>query len=234
MSRITSASLGTATWRAGLADPQLHWKRGRSAWELAVSWESRRLTESGLPPEVELALATSPQLAEAKLLLGIVEHSVRLDTDRTPSQNDLWCMLRTTSGLASVAIEGKAGEDFDKPLSAWLTTGRSGRPQRLAFLRETLGCESEPPGDLRYQLFHRTASAILEARRWGIDRAVMLVQSFAESRTSWEDFAAFGRYLGLATGRNCATPPRDTQGIDLHLAWVDSPQATDAQAGLAV
>jgi hypothetical protein len=52
MTRIASASLGTSVWRAGLADPYLHWRRTKSAREMAVSWGSRRDTDSGLPDEV--------------------------------------------------------------------------------------------------------------------------------------------------------------------------------------
>jgi hypothetical protein len=114
MTRIVSASLGTAVWRAGLAEPYLHWRRTKSAWELAVSWESRRATESGLPIEVHGVLNAHAAFRSPTLLLGIVEHRVQLDTPKTLSQNDLWCMIATEAGQASVAVEAKAGEDFER------------------------------------------------------------------------------------------------------------------------
>lgn len=236
MSRIVAASLGTAVWRAGLADPHLHWKRRRSAWELAVAWEAARQSAAGLPPDVEAVLGNSDAFADPMLLIGIVEHRVQLDTKKTPSQNDLWCVLRTRTGLASVAVEGKAGEDFDKPLTEWMgaATDRTAKEARLAFLCGVLGSPGPPDHSLRYQLFHRSASAVLEAERWGLGRALMLVHSFSESKTSWLDYAAFATWLGVAAERNRVVGPIKARGSQLFLGWVDSPCASDAVAALAV
>jgi len=234
MTRIVSASLGTAVWRAGLADPYLHWKRSKSAWEMAVSWEAQRNTASGLPPEVSRALASHPDFADPQLLLGVVEHRVVLDTPKTPSQNDLWAVLLTASGQVSVAVEAKAGEDFDRPLREWLRSDGEGKDRRLRFLCDQLGLNEPPSEALRYQLFHRTASALLEAKRWRISRALMLVQSFSESKTSWQDFQAFAALLDLDVARNAVAGPRGTSGLSLYLCWVDSPKATDDLAAAAV
>ena len=236
MSRIVSASLGTAVWRAGLADPYLHWRRKKSAWELAVSWESRRGTESGLPDEVYEALHSHVAFREPALLLGIVEHRVALDTPKTPSQNDLWCMLSTATGHVSVAVEGKAGEDFDRRLKDWFGSGKEkdGKERRLKFLCDVLGIKEAPALTLRYQLFHRAASAVLEARRWRIGRALMLVQSFSESATSWQDYADFAELLGLSVARNTVSGPVMLDGVELYVGWVHSEVASDEVAATAV
>jgi hypothetical protein len=65
-----------------------------------------------------------------------------------------------------VTVEGKAGEEFDKRLVDWLKSEGDGKERRLAFLCKTLGVTSRPDPGLRYQLFHRAASAVLEAQRW--------------------------------------------------------------------
>lgn len=234
MTRIAAMGLGTSIWRAGLADPHLHWKRGRSAWELAVSWEAQRRSDSGLPPEVQAVFEAHPDFSAPTLLIGLVEHLVTLDTAKTPSQNDLWCAIRATSGQVSVAIEGKAGEEFDKTLEEWLEGDRGTKQRRLSFLCEHLGIDSTPPHSLRYQLFHRAASAILEARRWRMPRALMLVQSFGESKTAWSDFAAFCGHVGLTVERGRIAGPRSLGEISFYAGWVDSPPATDQQAAAAV
>lgn len=234
MNRIAFESLGPAGWRAGLADPWLHWKRGRSAWELAVSWESRRVSASGLPPEIELAFTTHAVFVGAVLLLGIPEHRVTLDDPKRPSQSDLWAMLRTPRGLASMSIEAKAGEEFDRRVGDWLGREGEGKEKRLAFLSDCLGLTSTPPRSIRYQLLHRTASAVLEAKRWGAPLALMLVQSFAESPTSWQDYADFAGILGLNARRGGITESRQLGEIELHLAWVDSPLADDGVASQSV
>jgi len=134
MTRLVSACLGTAIWRAGLADPYLHWRRTRSAWEMAVSWESQRNSLSGLPHEIHGALNSHRAFRNPVLLLGIVEHRVNLDTPKTPSQSDLGCMMLTDAGQVSVTVEAKAGEEFDKRLRDWLVSESEGKQQRLAFL----------------------------------------------------------------------------------------------------
>jgi uncharacterized protein DUF6946 len=234
VTRITSASLGPAAWRAGLADPYLHWKRGNSAWELAVSWESQRESRSGLPQEIFDVLTAHETFSNPVLLVGVVEHRVKLDTAKTPSQNDLWCVLATDAGHVSVAIEGKAGEDFDKRLGDWLKSESDGKERRLAFLCDVLGVETKPDLGLRYQLFHRAASAVLEAKRWRFPKALMLVQSFRESKTAWNDYSDFAKFLGLNVARDSVSGPVSASGVDLYLAWVHSPLGKDSDAAAAV
>ena len=234
MTRIVSSSLGPAIWRAGLADPYLHWKRGHSAWELAVSWESQRESQSGLPHEVLRVLSAHEAFGNPVLLVGIVEHRVKLDTNKTPSQNDLWCVLGTDGGHVSVAVEGKAGEDFDKRLEDWLNSDSNGKERRLEFLCKVLGIDSKLDFGLRYQLFHRAASAVLEAKRWRLSRALMLVQSFKESKTAWNDYADFAKVFGLDVSRDSVSGPVKASACDLYFAWVHSAVAKDSDAAAAV
>jgi hypothetical protein len=232
--RIFVPSMGPGHWRALLADPYRQWRREKSAWELAVSWESRRDTQSGLPAEVEEALSSAPELRGAQLLLALPEHRVVLDDERRPSQNDLWAVLRTESGYLSMTVEAKAGEEFDKPIEQWMADDSPGKARRLEFLRANLELDALPPPHVRYQLVHRTASAVLEARRWRMPKALMLVQSFCESPTSWQDFTVFAQLLGCSATRGGlarAARPRD---VTLFLGWVDSPKAADAAASAAV
>lgn len=226
--------MGTAEWRAKLADPYLHWRRKKSAWELAVSWESRRTDETGFPPEIETALNAHPVFESARLLMAVPEHRVKLDDDRRPSQNDLWAMLLLRQGYASVAVEAKAGEDFDKTITEWMSKESEGKTERLQFLTQTLGLPEVPPGNIRYQLVHRTASAVLEALRWKAPVALMLVQCFKESPTSWSDYRAFAALFGIKVeGRGVISGPIRIADVDLFLGWITSPMADDATAAKA-
>jgi hypothetical protein len=89
---------------------------------------------------------------------------------------------------------------FGPTLADWRAKASEGRAQRLRFLIRILGLEDEPVGATRYQLLHRTASALIEAERFHAVAAVMLVHSFSQSRTGWTDFEAFLRMFG-ARGR---------------------------------
>src|SRR5262245_29479895 len=112
MKRIFTPSAGVDSWRRLLADPGLHWKRGASAMELAVSWELAGSTERGLPTEVARILDLHSDTRGAELVLAVPEHRVDLPGGRRPSQTDLWAIAKANSELVSIAVEGKAGEPF--------------------------------------------------------------------------------------------------------------------------
>ena len=232
--RILIPSLGPSSWRAFLADPIVHWRRGKSAWELSVAWEAASKSSSGIPAEIVKALEKCPTFRGAELIIAVPEHRVTLDDERRPSQNDLWLILWTRHGYTSVTVEAKAGEEFDKPIDQWLREDSKGKDARLRFLNNTLCLAGTCPCHIRYQLLHRTASAILEARRCHFPLALMMVQSFEESRSSWADYAAFASHLGLTAERGVVVGPRQVDTIDLYLAWVDSPKARDDIAASVV
>ncbi|HEY3778439.1 MAG TPA: hypothetical protein VGL35_10320 [Rhizomicrobium sp.] len=105
-----------------------------------------------------------------ELLLAVPEHKVALPGSRRgESQNDLFLLARIGSETFAITVEGKVNESFDKPLDEWLANASEGKRERLAFLCEILELISPIPGDIPYQLLHRTASAIIEARRFRTD-----------------------------------------------------------------
>lgn len=236
MSRIHISTACLADWKSRLADPEKHWKRGRSAFELAVSWELARQRPSQMPVEVEAILRTTPGLGDPVLLLAVAEHKVPLPHGRRESQNDLWVLVQTKAGVLSLAIEGKAGEDFDVTVNEWLAKQdpKSTREQRLAYLVDTLGITADVSG-LRYQLFHRTVSAIIEAKRFGTKYAAMVVQSFKnpsllqKQRQQFEDFSSFCSVLGASGKPGELLAVRSNSAVPLFLGWVDSSVATDEQ-----
>lgn len=233
-SRIYISSLGVSDWRGSLADPDTHWKRGRSAWELAVCWEAAKTRESGLPGEVEDAFASHPVFAGSQLLIGVPEHPVELDVANSPSMNDLWAFFCLQNGYASVTVEAKAGEPFGDTVAKWLEDDKLGtKHRRLAYLARQLAVPSVP-NDTRYQLIHRTVSAHLEAVRWKAQHALMLVQSFADSQSSWKDYCSFCSWLGVTPKRGGVSEARVTGDISLYLSWVDCVPANDSKAAAAL
>jgi len=122
MKRIFIPTTGPCQWRSFLGDPKKHWKRGRSALETAMSWESAQCDPygRGLPAEVADLFDRTPLLVNASLIIAIPEHQVRLDTAKAPSQNDLWALLRNDCGLISLSVEAKAGEPFGEIVDQWL------------------------------------------------------------------------------------------------------------------
>ena len=229
MNRLFTRSLGPTDWRRLLAKPESQWEPGKSALEMAVCWESARDSKRGIPPGVAAALDSVQELVGAELVIGIPEHQVDFPGGGHPSQNDLWALLRKDGLHLSMTIEAKAGEPLDKLVTDWLkdANARSGKPARLEALQRKLGIADADVSHLRYQLLHRTASALSEAERFGAGVAVMLVQSFnrAADEESWQDFRRFGEVMGAQVEENRIVPsPRPTD-IPLYLGWVNSAPA---------
>lgn len=238
MNRLYIPTLGPTDWRRLLADPSSQWERYKSALEMAVCWEAARGSERGLPPEVRDAIDTVPELRGASLLIGLPEHQVQFAGGGHPSQNDLWALLRGRDDLISLAVEAKAGEKLDELVRDWLPREgeRSRKLERLTALQRRLGIADADVAAIRYQLLHRTASALKEAERFSAKWAVVLVQSFdrVADEPSWQDFIRFGELMGVSVvkGRLVASPC--STGVPLFLGWVTSSPADLQQLSAAV
>ena len=212
---ILVPSSGAESWKALLADPTKHWRTGYSAKSLAHCWTEA----NGLPPEIGAVLEQSALFAHSRVLLAIPEHSVSLPGSGKGSQTDLWVLLRTPAALVSMAVEGKVDEPFDETVGEWLAGGSANRQTRLAGLGAILDVNSFPY-HIRYQLVHRAASAVLEARRFLAAHAIMLVHSFSQSGKWYEDFGEFCALLGATRGKDRLIEVPNRTGPTLHLAWV--------------
>jgi hypothetical protein len=88
--------------------------------------------------------------------------------------------------------------------------------------------------ELRYQLLHRTAAAILEADRFECSQAVMLVHHFADApedgSDNFEDFKRFTYAIGAPiSGRNGISDAVCLERVHVRFAWIDDqPAAPDA------
>ncbi|MDH5835272.1 DUF6946 family protein [Luteimonas kalidii] len=234
VTRILIPSCGPSAWRQLLADPEKHWVRGASAFETAVSWEAARHSERGIPAPIVALLDTQEQLASATALIVLPEHKVKLEGRGKASQNDVWALLKTPGGYVSMSVEGKAGETFGDPLWDWLRDASPGKLARLQHLCKVLGAQHPPDHALRYQLFHRTASALIEAERFGAAHAVMIVQSFRSDPVSLTDYIAFGAALGATVSDGQLAKVPRTTGPTLYLGWVTCEPATDRQVASVV
>src|SRR5205823_6638725 len=129
--------------------------------------------------------------------------------------------------------EGKVAEAFDATVGDWLDRraaeqARRGRPhepsaqarKRLSFLCELLQLDEADILDLRYQLLHRTAAAILEAQRFTAQHAVMLVHSFSASDAWLADYQAFTQRMGASgADADLIVAVGERGDIPLYLGW---------------
>ncbi len=70
------------------------------------------------------------------------------------------------------------------------------------------------------KLLHRTASALIEARRFHARAAVLLIHSFSPSGMWYADYAAFAALLGVDGAPGALVDAGDRDGVRLFLGWV--------------
>lgn len=98
--------------------------------------------------------------------------------------------------------------------------GFPGKNDRLEFLLKRLGLKSMPPGTIRYQLMHRTVSALIVAEQYRAAAAVMIVHSFSPARAGYEDYVEFSKLFGARAEIGEVASLGAAGGIPLFVAWI--------------
>jgi hypothetical protein len=210
MQKIYIPSAGPESWQTLLADPGKQWRTGYSARALAHCWEAAK----GLPPEV--AKLFGP---DSELLIAMPEHKVSLRDSGRESQTDVFALVKSNNRTIAVAVEGKVDESFGPTIKDWYLDPSPGKQQRLAFLCDLIGVRCPPPDDVHYQLFHRTASAVIEAERFKTDDAAMVVHSFSPENKWFDAYRAFLSLFGLAVESGQLVSKRLPNGRTVHFGW---------------
>ncbi len=182
----------------------------------ASSWEAA----DGLPSDVRAALNSGPaQLRGLDLVIAVPEWEVPLPGGSTASHTDVLAVATNAHGLVVLAVEAKVDEPFGPTIAEKRAEASGGQHERLRYLYETLGLTQPLPDTIRYQLLHRSASAILTAKRFHAHAAVMLVQSFSPESRWFNDFQAFAAALGASVAVGAVAPVPSAQAPALYLGW---------------
>lgn len=200
-----------------------HWQPGRSAKCVADSW----FGANDIPQSVAVVLDGDPVFRSARLIDAFLERAVDLGDGATPSQTDLMAIVGLENGLGVLAVEAKVDETFGPTVDEWLADTSRDTSQKLTRLKSLcaiVGLNEAASGTLRYQLLHRTASAVLEAKRYRARHAAMLVQSFCPKGSWHKDFTAFARAAGFGdVPVGSISSPKDCDGVSLQIGWVSDP-----------
>jgi hypothetical protein len=217
VNRIFIPTRSGSDWQPLLAKPVLHWKKGASAMTTAASWEA---AAGALPPEISALFNSSgsEELGNLKLLAAIPEWETVLEGGVTTSKTDVLALCRNGLGLCVVAVEAKVNEDFGPLIKEKRDEVSSGQSVRLEYLQSLFGLTSLPDS-IRYQLLHRTASALLTARLFHARTAVMLVQSWGDKPAVRDDFNRFCELLNAREVRAGVYSVPTAEAPALFLAW---------------
>jgi len=217
--RILMPTKGPGSWAPLLADPLLHWKRGRSAMCLAAAWESAHPQP---PPEVVDALQASgiADFDNLQIVAAIPEFSTALPGGATSSQTDLMVLARNEASNVVIAVEGKVDETFGPTLGEKRADASDGQVERLSFLHRRLGLSVPLPNGVRYQLLHRAVAAVLFGAEVHARAAVVLVHSFDDGNAWFGDFAEFARHVGSESRMGAIVRTSLSTDVPLYLGWV--------------
>ena len=208
-------------WQRFLADPEKQWREGYSAHMIAHTWQNA----NGFPMEVQRLFVNTSDFSSIEPLLILPEHKVPLPGGSRPSQNDIWILAKAGDKLVSISVEGKVKETFGPTVAEWSKDASHGKKERLGYLCRKLGIEKTCDGDIRYQLLHRTASAIIEAERFMARHAIMLVHSFSTTNEGSGDYYKFANQIGVAAKLDEIVHVGTLDGIELHIGWVSGKDA---------
>ena len=209
-------------WREFLVNDD-HWKPGRSVWSVAHSWRDA----CGVPSEVVRLLGNDIDLIDMSPEYNVgfgdeggIGGSVRCDVFARVKVDGLNCAL---------VIEAKVDEPFGEKLSDWLR-GEGGnqnsdpnRERRLEKICKVLRMGVPSNGSLRYQLFSQTFAAVHRAECLGADMAAMIVQSFCEDHSGYDDFQAFCRLFDVQPSIDGFSKVQLPGGPLLLLGWAHCP-----------
>jgi hypothetical protein len=181
--------------------PELQWKDGRSAKELAKAWFATPVC----PPAVSDLLASRPETAGITLTEGWPEYTTPLPERGEGRNHDLLLLGRRHNEQVVVAIEAKVDEPFGPNIGEyWTAAQQSGKPTRVpqrieALLGMVFGPNARPDQapwkDLRYQLLTMVAGTALEADRQKASTAVAIIHEFHTELASPDRLAANGADL---------------------------------------
>ena len=201
-----------------LAKPELHWKTGYSAKSLAYCWEEAQ----GFPASVRTVFAKSEYSVfhDLEYLLGFPEYDVPLPGGERASQNDIFVLARNNEQLITIAVEGKVAEHFGPTVEEKLIDITAGGQERLEYLLDLLHITETNLNGIRYQLLHRTASALIEAERYHAKSALMLVHTFSQENEHFDDYQAFLELYEKSEKVNSITYIGSYNSIELYTGWV--------------
>ncbi len=203
-------------WQRFLAEPEKQWKTGYSARSMAYCWQEA----DGIPTDLVAVLEQAPAFSGIETLLVIPEHKVPLPGGSQPSQNDAWVLAKANGELISIAVEGKVSEPFGPTLGEWDSKSSPGKTKRFEYLCSLMEFDTAPCNDIRYQLLHRTASAIIEAQRFNAKSAVMVVHSFCQTDEWFSDYEKFLALFEAEAKLNSVVGVGEKSGVQLYFAWV--------------
>ncbi|NQW20043.1 MAG: hypothetical protein HQ477_04870 [Chloroflexi bacterium] len=220
---IVVPTISTKDWKRQLRGHDKPWRDGFRIKSLADHWQGA----VGFPVDVQQMFKSAgiTGIKDAEMLLSVPEYETELLAKGGPSFADLFVLATSSDGLITMMVESRVDEPFDSIFNSllWKKGDVIDKRTTLTGLSEILGITVGDASVVRYQLLHRTASALIEAERYSATTTVMLVHSFSSEGMWFEDYEAFGAALGVSVESGQLVDAGIRSGRRLMLGWLTSP-----------
>jgi hypothetical protein len=190
------------------------WKDGYSAKESAKAWF--REQHLSLPREIASLLESCSDLRGFRLGTVTPELRTKLDGFRNGRNADVVAFGVAKGGRTLIAVEAKASESFGPLIGERLETAITTKvPKRINALSQAIFGRPVVSVDtslaqIRYQLLHAVAGAVIEAKERGAEQVLFAVHYFPNGRRpiseAFSDFSNFVTALwpGSRVEEGCA------------------------------
>lgn len=228
MKRIFVPSKGIEDWKpfSGNAGETL---RPGAAASLATCWEA---SGDALPKDVRNLLDASLVLAftDVRPLIMLPGYGTTPSDAKTSVGTDLLVLARGQAGLVAMSVGGAIGDGLGDFVSDRLQKEAPGEIACMeamqAELELSLPLNACPMISIKSRCLSLAAEAVLAAKEFGAETALMLIHSFSDRSAGFEDFRRFASLFGVSVAPDMIARIPRTCPPDLYIGWCRSDPKT--------
>ena len=227
MKRIFVPSKGVEDWKPFDVNPGGTSSPGAAA--LAACWEAGG---DALPRDVRYLLDASLVLAftDVRPLVMLPGYGTTPPGAKTPVGTDLLVLARGQAGLVAMSVGGAIGDGLGDFVSDRLQKEAPGEIACMEAMQEelelSLPLNACPMISIRHRCLSLAAEAVLAAKEFGAETALMLIHSFDHRSAGFEDFRRFASLFGVSVAPDTIVRIQRTCPPDLYVGWCRSDPKT--------
>lgn len=224
MKRIFVPSNGVGDWKPS-SEGAGETASSDATAALAACWEA---ADGALPKDVRYLLDASLVLAfaDARPIVMLQGYGSKLPGSGATVRTDLLVPAHGKAGLFVISVGGATGDGLGDFVSDGLHGGAPDAAARIgamqAELELALSLNACPMISIKHRCLSLAAGAILAAKEFGAETALMLIHSFSDRSAGFEDFRRFASLFGVSVAPDTIARIPRTCPPDLYIGWCRS------------
>ena len=224
MKRIFVPSNGVGDWKPS-SEGAGETASSDATAALAACWEA---ADGALPKDVRYLLDASLVLAfaDARPIVMLQGYGSKPPGSGATVRTDLRVPAHGKAGLFVISVGGATGDGLGDFVSDRLHRGAPDELARIdamqAELELSLPLNACPMISIKHRCLSLAAGAILAAKEFGAETALMLIHSFSDRSAGFEDFRRFASLFGVSVAPDTIARIPRTCPPDLYIGWCRS------------